>query len=106
MRTRSRAATQLIFERMSESAMKLGAELISAERRLDLEFRGHRITPESLTRVLAEIGGLVSRLRNVHLSAHLEQTQLLTPEQVARYQALRGYASGAADLAHRHDGGM
>lgn len=34
-----------------------------------------------------------------HLRAHLELTALLTPEQIARYNAMRGYAA-----EHRHGG--
>jgi hypothetical protein len=30
-------------------------------------------------------------VRGVHLQAHLEQVRILTPEQVSRYNVLRGY---------------
>lgn len=97
------AETQLIFNRMAESARQLGANLVSAERRLDSAFRSHRITPESLPRMLEEIGDLDSDLRSIHLLAHLEQTRVLTPDQVSLYGALRGYGDDAGDLQHQHD---
>lgn len=33
-----------------------------------------------------------ARLRYIHLAAHLETVKLLTKEQIARYNKLRGYA--------------
>jgi hypothetical protein len=47
-------------------------------------------------------------LRFVHLSRHLETPGLLTPDQIARYAALRGYADGdrCADVPAGHDPAM
>jgi len=42
-----------------------------------------------------------SRLRAVHLSAHLEQVRILDAAQVARYAELRGY-SGRTDHSQGH----
>ena len=50
----------------------------------------------------AAIAGLQGRLRAVHLAAHLETRALLSAEQIARYDALRGYAGNATPAGHHH----
>lgn len=90
------AAVQASFERMQAAARPLGAELVEHERALDGEFRGAAITPGRMAAQTETIGMLQGKLRTVHLAAHLEMRDLLTPDQVARYDALRGYAGGKA----------
>lgn len=92
-----RLETQRIFDRMISSAKAVGAQLVAAEGALDSLFRNRRVTPESLTLALDQIAGLQSKLRNIHLQAHLEQTALLTPHQVSRYVELRGYHQGPSE---------
>ena len=54
--------------------------------------------------MLAEIARSRTRLRFIHLSAHLETPALLTHEQIVRYDALRGYHSHRGGTTHRgHD---
>ena len=50
--------------------------------------------------MLADIARSRARLRFIHLSAHLETPALLTHEQIARYDALRGYRSHAGGATH------
>ena len=100
---RQRAESQAIFENMTDSAKRTGADLIRAERELEFAFRNRRVTPNLLTRTLREIAILDGQLRGVHLQAHLDQTQVLTPRQIARYAALRGYDNAAGDPTHEHD---
>lgn len=52
-----------------------------------------------MARLTARSADLQARLRAAHLRTHLQQTALLTPQQVAQYQALRGYT--AAVPAHQ-----
>lgn len=89
-----RLETRMIFERMTSSAKAIGVQLVSAERALDSAFRDRHVGRESLMLMVGEIAGYQSRLRNIHLQAHLEQTALLTPRQISRYIALRGYRKG------------
>jgi len=93
-----------IHDRMSAAAKPLGAELISREQMLDQQFAKGEITPERLTAETVEIGELQGRLRAVHLAAHLETRALLTPEQIALYEQLRGYTEPAMP-AHHHQHG-
>jgi Spy/CpxP family protein refolding chaperone len=93
-----------IFERMSAAAKPLGGELIAQEQALDQLFARDEITPDRLAAATAAIAGLQGRLRAVHLSAHLETRALLNPEQIARYQQLRGYGDTPAPEDHHHHG--
>lgn len=99
-----RTRTEALQRAMRARAMALGQELIEAERRLDQQFAAHTITASALADLLARIGALQARVRQAHLEAHLEQGAILTAEQIARYNALRGYGPGAHEGApgHRH----
>jgi Spy/CpxP family protein refolding chaperone len=90
-----------IRDRMSATALPLGAELIERERLLDGLFAQGRITPERLTAETAAIGEIQGRLRAAHLGAHLETRAILSPEQVARYTKLRG-CDGTSGSDHSH----
>ena len=97
------AATRQLFARMQSSAKELGAELVSAERALDALFRERRASREALDAELARVAALQARVRGVHLQAHIEQTQILSPQQVSQYMQLRGYGSGKShEHQHRH----
>ena len=81
-----------IFEDMRAAAIAEGERLIAREEVLEKAFSNGSITPRSLQEMLSEIGQARTALRYVHLAAHLETLPLLTDEQVARYNILRGYA--------------
>ena len=93
-------AISAIHERMREAAIAEGTHFIAAERALEDAFRAGAVTEESLREMLAAIASSRARLRFVHLSAHLEMPALLTHEQIARYDALRGYHPHADGAAH------
>jgi hypothetical protein len=99
-----RRAVSAIFDRMSAAAKPLGGELIAREQSLDQLFAKNEITPERLAVETAAIAELQGRLRWVHLAAHLETRALLQPDQLARYEQLRGYADPAAPAQHHHHG--
>jgi len=96
---------QAIFDRMSASAKPLGGELLVQEQALDQLFAKRDITPDRLASATAAIAELQGRLRAVHLSAHLETRALLNPDQIARYEHLRGYGSPNAPGQHQHHHG-
>ncbi|MFN2387404.1 MAG: Spy/CpxP family protein refolding chaperone [Thermoanaerobaculia bacterium] len=96
-------ATREIYRRMHESAVRLGQAILEKERELDRLFAEARITSQALSRLTAEAAGLEGELRAAHLQAHLQMRSLLTPAQIAAYDALRGYGKGAH--AGHHGGG-
>ena len=86
-----RAAVERITAEMKASAQRLGAELIAAEADLDKAFRSGAADEGSVRDATAHIAALQGRLRAVHLVAHLQTRRLLSSEQVAIYNAQRGY---------------
>ena len=99
---KQRARTQALFASMSEQAIAAGRALVAKERELDRLFAAKAISPDRLASELREIGQLQSRVREVHLQAHLAQVDILTSEQNARYAQLRGYGEAPVDGVHAH----
>jgi Spy/CpxP family protein refolding chaperone len=90
-----------LFEAMKAEAVALGEKLIAAEADLDRQFAAKNITEASLVAGVQNIAAVQAALRAAHLKYHLATVEVLTPDQVARYAELRGYAGGAAK-PHRH----
>ncbi len=91
-------ASQALMTRHKAEARDLGTQLVEAERALDRAFSSHQVDAARLATHTERIGQLQAMLRQSHLDTHLQQTALLTPEQISRYSQLRGY-SGSADTA-------
>jgi Spy/CpxP family protein refolding chaperone len=85
---------------MTATAVPLGTELVGAERSLDEAFANRTIDEATLRATTLHIGELQGKLRAVHLSAHLATRAILTAEQIAAYDALRGYGSGDGAMHH------
>ena len=88
-----RSATQQLLQQHKRRARELGAALVEAERRLDRAFAHRHIDEQRLSLLTREVADLQAQLRNEHLATHLAQTRLLTPQQVQRYNEMRGYAT-------------
>ncbi|HET6467636.1 MAG TPA: hypothetical protein VFG43_04585 [Geminicoccaceae bacterium] len=98
-----RRATEAVFAGMQAEARALGAAVLEAERALEDVFASGTATPDSVTRITGEIGILQGRLRAVHLLAHVEMKALLTAEQIAHYDLLRGYTGHAPATGPGHE---
>ncbi|MBI4201894.1 MAG: hypothetical protein HY532_02095 [Chloroflexi bacterium] len=90
-------AVSSIKTAMQQEAVQFGTQLVDLEEELDQAFRSGAITPEKLTSLTNNLADVEGRLRNVHLRAHLQTVEVLTQEQVARYDELRGYVAGEGD---------
>ena len=88
-----REATEALMRAHKARARTLGAELVKSERDMDRAFAHGGIDRALLAKLTGDIGKGQAALREEHLRTHLEQTALLTPEQVRRYAELRGYTS-------------
>jgi hypothetical protein len=86
-----RTAVQQIYDRMHAEAVRLGQLIIAQEQALDRLFARDAAAGPPLPSTVGEIARLQGELRLVHLQAHVETRALLAPEQVATYDALRGY---------------
>jgi hypothetical protein len=89
------SAIEDIFAAMQAEAQAAGEHLIAAEAGIEAGFRAGDLTPEALRDLIDTAADARAELRFIHLSRHLETPPLLTADQIARYNDLRGY--GAAD---------
>ena len=94
-------ATQELFASVKRDAIALGEQIVEAESELDQAFADADITAETLRSMTLEIGRLRAELRLVHLAAHLRQAEVLRPDQIIRYDELRGYG-GHKEHRHQH----
>jgi len=87
-----RARVRAILEVMQGRAVALGEQIIEAERILNTRFRHAHIDSTSLRTMTADVARLYGELRATHLQAHLATSAVLSEDQVAAYDRLRGYA--------------
>src|ERR1051325_2680178 len=93
--------TEEIRKTMLDEAIPIGKRIVEKERELDRLFATGAIDHAKLDSTLADIGRLQGELRAAHLRAHLEQKKILTPNQIAKYDELRGYAKAETGAEHR-----
>ena len=107
------ARVERIFEDMRDDAMERGVAFIAAERALDTAFSQGGLGAAELAALVEAAGQARSALRYVHLSRHLETVEILTADQIAAYNILRGYTADPcqnvpeghnADMRRRHNG--
>jgi hypothetical protein len=96
-----RAKVTALFDTMKQEAVALGERLIAAETALDRQFADKTVTASSLGEATRDIASVQGELRLAHLKYHLATLELLTPDQAARYAALRGYG-GAHHAPGQH----
>ncbi len=82
---------QSSFQKMKNQAVDLGKQIVEKEKELDSLFGQSKIDGDLLKTKTQEVAKLQGDLRNVHLQAHLEMKKVLSPEQVSKYNQLRGY---------------
>jgi len=87
------AAIQAIFDEMQREAVAAGTRLIEAEEAIEAAFRADDLDDERLRALIAEAEAARAELRFIHLSRHLSTPPLLSADQIARYNSLRGYGS-------------
>lgn len=81
-----------IYDRALGEATRLGREVNSLETKLDGLFAGGGVDHNGLSATEADIARLQSELRSIHLKAYVEAMGELTPEQIERFDKLRGQA--------------
>jgi hypothetical protein len=90
------AELRAIKQAMTAQAKPLGEKLVALETELDRQFANGVITDISLRDLLAKIAETRRELRYTHLATHFKTPPLLTAQQVATYNSLRGYDAPAA----------
>lgn len=94
-----REATQHSYDLMHVRATALGRQIVVCEAALDSAFAAGGVDPAQLEQRLQQIAALQGQLRTAHLRAHLDMRALLSAEQIARYDELRGYSAAPAPAA-------
>jgi len=98
-----------LFAPMDQQAKLLGSQLVDLEAQLDQAFADGSITDDRLSSLTGQIAQVDGQLHAVHLAAHVKTRTVLTPEQVGRYDELRGYAAADPESPtpdHQHQPGM
>ncbi len=85
------AQTNQLFAQMQQEAKAQGEKVIEAERELNALFAQKQATPESVSAAVSTAASAQGKLRETHLRYHLSMMQVLSAEQVAAYNKLRGY---------------
>lgn len=80
-----------LYEEMKSQAITLGGKIIDLEQEMNERFADETITPDELEAKLAESAEIYGQLRFVHLKYHFLTKDILSPEQVQKYNELRGY---------------
>jgi hypothetical protein len=94
------AAVETLFTEMQGEAIAAGREVLAGEAELEAAFRGGALSEDDLAAMTEEIGRLRGVLRGIHLKYHLRTKALLSPHQVALYNAARGYGGHAGHGRH------
>ena len=84
--------TQALFDDMRKAAISTGERLIAAETAVEAAFAKGAVDELVLRRLLTEAESARTELRFIHLSQHYKTVEYLSPEQIKRYNVLRGYA--------------
>lgn len=97
------ARTQDLHDKMARDAKRLGEQIVNKEAELEALFAGAQANHENTAALVKEIGALQAEYRLVHLGAHLSMRQVLSPQQVADYDRLRGYqGTNPGHGSHKH----
>jgi Spy/CpxP family protein refolding chaperone len=97
-----RAATEKLMQAHKAQAREIGAKLVVAERELELLFRRGKVDAAALAEAVRKAAALEGEYRLSHLETHRRTRELLTEEQVKRYDVLRGYSSPQPAHKHKH----
>ena len=97
----------LMYQEMRKNAVAAGERFIAAEAKLSQAFENSRIGEEELRSLLSEAALARAELRFVHLSRHLATPELLSQEQIRKYNVLRGYSDDPCEsVPEGHDPNM
>jgi Spy/CpxP family protein refolding chaperone len=90
-----------IWQAMNVKARTLGETIVAKETVLETSFSSGVATPADTRAVLDELAQLQADLRYTHLSAHLAMRSVLSVDQIAKYDVLRGYADAVMPADHQ-----
>jgi Spy/CpxP family protein refolding chaperone len=97
-----RQRTQALMDAHKSDARALGRKVVDAENALDALFRSGTATETDLAARVRAVSAAQGDYRLSHLETHRRTRALLSAEQVARYDRLRGYGADAAAAHGAH----
>lgn len=95
--------TTEIYKAMELDASRLGWQIVHKEAELEALFAKKRATPENMQQIVSQLAQLQAQFRLAHLNAHVSMLSILSADQIALYDRVRGY--NGAELAgrqHKH----
>lgn len=81
-----------IYNDMKKKAIELGQKIVDIERIANEEFVNKSITDTQIKQLILKSAEIYGQLRYTHLNTHLKMLDILTSEQTALYNSLRGYS--------------
>lgn len=100
--TDQRKQTQKIYSAMKNRASEYGRLFVLNEEKIEQLFSENTVTPALLEKALRNSEEIRSKLRGVHLAAHIEQKALLSEQQVRLYDNLRGHTGSHSMQEKNH----
>ena len=92
---KQRQAIQQLMDEHKRRAREIGAKFVESERSLDALFHKQEVEAQLLEQAVRTAALLQGDYRLSHLETHRQMRALLTNEQIAIYDRLRGYAAVA-----------
>ena len=102
------SAITKIYHAMKSQAIEQGQKLIVLEQKLERHFQNRTITSAILRSSLNAIAEVRKELRYIHLAAHLKTPEIMSENQIKKYNALRGYSNPdpCANIPEGHNAEM
>lgn len=92
-----------LFDEMQSETRILGSEYLDVERQIENGYKEETLTEEKLESLLTKSGDLYGELRFVHLKYHFQTKNILTEEQVEKYNEIRGYTNDGHGDGHEQN---
>jgi hypothetical protein len=97
------AQTREVHADMERNAKRIGSEIVRKEMELESLYANRYATNDNTRRVVTELARLQADFRLAHLNAHLTMRDILSQQQIAMYDKLRGYDGNTMHQAgHMH----
>lgn len=97
------ASAQQVHDAMTKEARRIGRQIVEKEAELEALYASQQASPDNTQRIVRELASLQAEYRLAHLDAHISMRQLLSPQQIAAYDRVRGYdGTKAAGHGHKH----
>lgn len=89
---------EAIFRQMNTEAKQVGQDIVELEQQFSDTFAQGKVSEAEIEERTQRLALLYGQYRSVHLRPHLKVQQLLSSEQIAKYDELRGYSDLSVQL--------